>query len=166
MARRNGRPNRTILPLGAVCLCVLAAFASGPVAMAQGQSGCQIQTLTGVAFGNYNPLLSTPATANGSVTVYCQGNRSFTITLSTGQSNSYAMRYMASGTTTTHLNYNLYTDSTYTTVWGDGTGSTGTISGSLQNSSATYPIYGEIPSPQATVVPGAYTDTITLTVTY
>lgn len=166
MTKRKRRHYSATLPVASVCLCVLSIFIPATGAMAKGNGGCQIATVTGVAFGNFDPLSGAPVTANGSVTISCSGNRSFTISLSAGQSNSYAPRYMASGSTATHLDYNLYTDSTYTTVWGDGTGSTATVPGSVQNSSASFTIYGEIPAPQTTVVPGAYTDTVTMTVSY
>src|SRR6266487_1298814 len=43
----------------------------------------------------------------------------------------------------TLLNYNLYTDAARTTVWGDGTGGTVTVSGS-SNGSTTHTVYGRI----------------------
>lgn len=167
MTNMKRRHNPPALPLASVCLCVLVMFAPATVALAQGQGGCQIATLTGVAFGNYNPLAGAPVTANGSVTISCTGNKSVTISLSTGQSNSYTPRYMASAATSTHLNYNLYTTSQLLTVWGDGTtAGTGTVTGSIQNTSQVFTIYGEIPASQLTVVPGTYTDTITMTVSF
>ena len=64
------------------------------------------------------------------------------------------------------LNYNLYTDSTYTSIWGDGTTGT-TVSGVGSNGSTgiTKTIYGSIPEGQD-VPAGAYTDSITITITF
>ena len=130
-----------------------------------GGSSCQIQALTGVAFGNFNPLAGIPDSSTGNVTVYCQGNKTIVISLSTGQSTTYAPRFMVSPTTATHLNYNLYTDAGHTQIWGNGTNGTLPVTQNLQNSSVTEIIYGMVPS-QPTVVPGLYSDTITLTVTF
>lgn len=128
-------------------------------------SSCQIQALTGVAFGNFNPLAGISDSSMGSVTIYCQGKKTIVISLSTGQSNTYAPRYMASPATATHLNYNLYTDAGHTQIWGDGTNGTLPVTQNLQNSSVSDTIYGMVPS-QPTVVPGQYSDTITLTVAF
>lgn len=70
------------------------------------------------------------------------------------------------------LAYSLYTDNTYRTVWGDGSGGNPSVSSgilldalglSLQQ---THWIYGRTPGSQTTVVPGNCTDMITVTVTY
>lgn len=58
------------------------------------------------------------------------------------------------------LAYALYQDSAHTINWGN-TVSTGTGNGSAQ----TLTVYGEVPAGQS-VTPGAYTDTITATITY
>lgn len=55
--------------------------------------------------------------------------------------------------------------------WGDiarGTAVSGSIQLSVLGSAApvTHTVYGRIPSGQTTTVPGAYADTITVTVTY
>ena len=69
------------------------------------------------------------------------------------------------------LNYNLYSNSTRTTVWGDGTGSTQTVLGSNQVKPATptftdnFTVYGSVPALQDAAV-GAYSDNITITLTY
>nr|WP_291522240.1 spore coat protein U domain-containing protein [Acidithiobacillus sp.] len=63
----------------------------------------------------------------------------------------------------------LYTNATYSQVWGDGTGGTstvsGTCSGSMGSCSSSKTVYGRIPALQAPS-PGAYIDTIAVTVTY
>jgi spore coat protein U-like protein len=64
------------------------------------------------------------------------------------------------------LNYSLFTNSTRTTIWGDGTGSTGTITSSGTGSAQAISIFGRVPSGQGTVPAGAYQDTVAVTVTY
>jgi spore coat protein U-like protein len=75
---------------------------------------------------------------------------------------------MASGTNT--LQYNLYTTAALTTVFGDGTGATGTDAGTGTGmaNALQYTVYGQLPDNAANQasIPGTYTDTVTVTVTY
>jgi hypothetical protein len=61
------------------------------------------------------------------------------------------------------LLYNLYTDATLNTVWGDGTGYSATVSDTQLT--AIHTVYGRIPARQNTHV-GAYADTIVITLTF
>ena len=119
---------------------------------------------TPVAFGTYPPFSGTPTDSTGTVTVTCIGTANIVIELSTGGSGSYAARQMSNGGI--HLLYQLYTNAARTTVWGNGTGGTTTVSDRLTgNSSGNYTVYGRIPAVQG-VTPGAYVDTIMVTVSY
>jgi spore coat protein U-like protein len=125
----------------------------------------------GVAFGAYNPLPGAASDTTGSVTLSCNisaGSVSYTMALTTGGSGSYVPRQMSSGAS--HLNYNLYLDSARTTVWGDGTGGTQTLSGTspivVPSYTQTDNVYGRILANQQSTPPGSYSDTITVTVTY
>ena len=58
------------------------------------------------------------------------------------------------------LNYNLYTTGLYSTIWGDGTGTSvaQTVSGgllSLGHWSASQTVYGQV-APSVTTMPGSY----------
>jgi spore coat protein U domain-containing protein, fimbrial subunit CupE1/2/3/6 len=68
-----------------------------------------------------------------------------------------------------HLNYSLYTTAADTTVWGDGTAGTGTVSDSYTaiglSETKTYNVFGLLPALQ-TVGVGSYTDTVMVAVTY
>lgn len=69
------------------------------------------------------------------------------------------------------LSYNLYTNSSRTTIWGDGTGGTSIISrnfilGLLGSITLTNNVYGRLPAGQTTAAVGSYGDTITVTVNY
>jgi spore coat protein U-like protein len=141
-----------------------------------GLCSCSIST-TGVAFGSFNPLTGTSHDSNGNIAFSCAGNQTiagllipYSIAISKGGGTTYATRRMASGTH--FLTYNLYTDSAHTIIWGDGTGGSSTT-GSIMlldllglGATVNYPIYGRVTSGQTTAVPGVYTDTITVTVTY
>jgi spore coat protein U-like protein len=120
---------------------------------------CSINS-TGVAFGNYDVFSAQNLDGVGSIGVTCDVSTAYSIALSPG-SGSFASRSMASGAN--QLNYNLYTDAARTTVWGDGTSGTATVSGTAMT--ANHSVYGRIPSRQNMPV-GSYSDNITLTLTF
>lgn len=134
---------------------------------------CSVST-SPLAFGSYDPLLPANRDSTGNVRVTCGGVAGLlvplTVTIGAGTSGSMAARQMASGAR--RLDYNVYSSSGYTTVWGDGSGGTGSISSSiLLNLLGTappldLPVYGRIPGSQVSVAPGTYTDTLVVTLTY
>jgi spore coat protein U-like protein len=116
-------------------------------------------------FGAYEVFATAPNNNGvGSLTIDCNGagNHSFSITLSTGHSQSYASRAMRSGGN--HLNYNLYTSADRSVVWGDGTGGSQVIT-ATKNKSATFGVFGQIPFGQDVAI-GTYSDNITTTVNF
>lgn len=117
-------------------------------------------TPQGVAFGAYDTLGASPTDGTGNVNVSCDASTSFTVSLSAG-SGSYTQRLMTGGAN--QLGYNLYTDASRTTVWGDGLGSTSNVSATGTN--VDLPAYGRIPA-QQNVPANTYGDTITVTVSY
>ncbi len=150
-----------LLPLQASALCL----------------GCSCSaSATGVSFGAYYPLSGSNVDAAGNVRVSCQavlnifGTINYSIALSTGHSGTYTPRHMDNAGNP--LNYNLYTSDTYTTIWGDGSGSTSVVTGAitlsllLPSTYVDHTVYGRIPGSQTSVVVGNYSDTITVTVTY
>ncbi len=132
---------------------------------------CSVSTLP-VVFGSYNPISSTDTDSTGTVNVTCSAlvifSASYSIQLGTGGSGNYSSRYM-SGLSGMNLNYNLYTTSARITIWGDGTGSTSTISDSytalLLSQTRGYTVYGRIPAAQV-VSANSYTDSVVVTVVY
>ena len=106
--------------------------------------------------------------ATSTVVVRCTNGTAYNVDLSTGASTDYAARTMSNGTT--QLVYNLYTDTTYANIWGDGStgtvrvGGTGTgfaaatnltVAGRLQASVNTGPVDA-----------GNYSDTIVASIVY
>lgn len=148
-----------------VGLAALMSLAPGTVtARAEEQLfNCSIST-SGVAFGAYSVFNSSPRTATGTVTYSCTLGLLVRVELSKGSSTAYDPRTMKNGAS--NLNYNLYLDSGYATVWGDGSGSTGRISHlvvALFQHSAT--AYGRIPALQSVPV-GSYSDSITASIIF
>jgi len=145
-------------------LCLCTAFCCQT-----GQAACNVSA-TAVAFGIYDPLSGSPDDSTGTINVHCTFllalPLSYEVRLSTGGSGSYAARTLASGGNT--LSYNLYTSASHATVWGDGSGGTGTVSFSslgLLSHNRNYTVYGRLPAGQDAAV-GSYSDTITVTLDY
>ena len=126
-------------------------------------NACQNLSADNISFGTYDPLSGTDSTSTGNISVQCTKDATYSIALSTGASASYTNRTMSNGTDT--INYNLYTDSGHATVWGDGTSSTSTVSGTATGGTDTSTVYAKATAGQ-TVGAGSYSDTITVTVTY
>ena len=108
---------------------------------------------------------SAPADWTGTVSFRCTANeRNLTITLSKGGSGSYS-RAMQSGAG--QLAYNLYRDASRATVWGDGTGGTGTdqMARPPRNQWVDVTVFGRIaPGQDASI--GSYADSVIVTLEY
>ena len=131
-------------------------------------SACTVSGTT-LNFGSsIDPLATaTPLDATSTLSVQCTNTTPYTVALSAGANaggaSNFASRTMKSGSNT--LGYQLYLDSGRASVWGDGTSSSSTLGGTGTGSAQTLTIYGRLPS-LANVVPGSYTDTVTVTVSY
>jgi spore coat protein U domain-containing protein, fimbrial subunit CupE1/2/3/6 len=127
-------------------------------------SSCVINSAPTLDFGSTG-VLTGNVDQSSTLQVQCTNTTPYNIGLDAGAGSgaSIATRKMTSGGSAT-INYSLYTNSGRTTVWGDVIG-TNTVSGTGNGATQSYPIYGRVPA-QTTPAPGAYTDTITVTVTY
>lgn len=156
-----------------IVLAICAAVCFAPRAQAVTTVSCTV-TAGGVAFGIYNPLNAVSDASTGTLRVTCTGTGTgsatvtLNLTLNTGMSGTFSTRKMFSGVNA--LNYNLYWSAAYTQIMGDGTG--GSFAGTATfvvpaggSNFATGTMYGLIPASQD-VVPGGYSDVITVTVTY
>lgn len=127
---------------------------------------CWILQSTGVAFGMYDVYSPTPLDSVGAIGILCNpGARTITVSLSSGNSGSFAQRFMRSAADT--LNYNLYRDGARTEIWGDGTGGSLlygpiTITGWSWTSLS---VFGRV-TPGQDVAAGNYLDTVTVTVNF
>ena len=151
-------------------------------------STCKVSA-TNLAFGTYTPG-SGAVTGNSSISVNCTKGTAFTVALNDGSSGStasYTNRNMTgtgsadtagnTASTSDLLNYQLYTTATVGsggTVWGDGSSgsSTSTVAGTGAGmgtpQAVAETVYGQIPdtATNEAAVPGAYSDTVTVTVSY
>jgi spore coat protein U-like protein len=124
-------------------------------------NSCTISA-AGLTFAAYTGALDQASTT---LTVKCTNNGDYTVALNQGSTTggTEATRLMANGTYT--LGYSLFTSNAYSTIWGDGTGSTQTVSGVGTGANQTLTVYGQIPANEATTS-GTYSDTVTATISY
>lgn len=148
-----------LVPCLAPCLVVAALAAQ--TAAAAGQTACTA-TVTPVSFGAYSPFLNTPLDSTGQVNVTCSEASGYSVAMNAGVNagGNFANRRMSNGDT--FLSYQLYTDSTRSTIWGDGSGGSMAVS---QASPGISTVYARLPARQS-VSAGTFTDTILVTITY
>lgn len=143
----------------------------GLCAAAESQALCLGTTVvsgTTVNFQQYNPVSASPKYGNGTVTVGCSGVgvlSAYSISLSVGTGTGYTNRQL--GSAANRLDYNLYVDPAYNTIWGNGLNGTGAQSygGLLSLKTMDFTVYGRIPAGQDRPS-GSYTTTITITVDF
>lgn len=123
-------------------------------------------TTSPIAFGTVNTLSGSNVDGNGGVSVTCTNGTAWAASAGTGSGSgaSLASRRMSSGSNV--LNYNLYTNSSRNTIWGDGTASTSTIANNGTGATQSFIVYGRIAAGQASVPAGNYSDTVSVTVSY
>ena len=121
-----------------------------------------------LAFGNYDPTSATAKDATASIVVLCTAGTAYTLGLDAGSGSgaTTTARKMTLVAGSATLNYAIYNDSGRSTNWGNTSG-TGALTGtsSLVSLTQTFTAYGRIPVSQ-TATAGAYTDTVTVTLTY
>ena len=126
---------------------------------------CSVSATT-ISFGGSVGVLTGAIPSTGTITATCTSGDAYTLSLNKGTTSgaSLADRQMAgSGSAVVH--YQLYTNSSHTTVWGDSTAGTATLGGNGTGNSQNYTVYGLVPQ-QSTPAPATYNDTVTVTVTY
>lgn len=129
-------------------------------------SDCAVTT-TAVGFGNINVTLNANTDSTGGISVTCTNGTAWTAKANAGGGTGATInaRLMTSGSNL--LEYDLYTETTRTTIWGDGTtGNGSTITGTGTGNAQATTIYARVPSGQTTKPAGSYSDTVTVTVTY
>jgi spore coat protein U-like protein len=180
-SRRDGlNPLRAAI---AATVLILAACLSAPNAARAGTATANLAvsiTITASCTINAATLTfpSTPGTSltaaavtgSSSVTVNCTNTSPYSIGMGQGSNYSGGSNRMANGAN--YLSYGLFVDSAYTHPWTTGASNSsctttndcylGTGNGSAQS----IPIYGQVPITATAAVPGTYTDTVTMTVTY
>ena len=128
------------------------------------QGECKVQSTSNVNFGSRGVIDANVDTTNA-IGVQCTNSTPYTVALSAGGGSGATVgtRKMTSAANDT-VNYTLYRDASRTQVWGvtqnvDTEAATG--NGGIQ----TYTAYGRVAA-QATPAMGAYSDLVSVTITY
>ena len=129
-------------------------------------NNCTISTAP-VGFGSYDPVVAN-ATANldgtGTVSIACTKGATTTIGLDLGSNASGSTRRLTDGSSN-YLTYELYQDSSRSTVWGNSGAGLFTPAAAPSKASRSFTAYGRVAGSQD-VPGGTYTDTVTATVNF
>lgn len=153
-----------VLMAGAICLPPFQASAAttdSSIAVSTSVQATCVITATPLAFGTYTGI-QTDNTAT--VTVTCTKTTPYTVGLNAGLGTGATITARSMTGAGVALNYALFTDSGRTTNWGN-TVPTNAVAGTATGAAQAMTVYGRVAAGQF-VAPGAYTDTVTATVTY
>jgi spore coat protein U domain-containing protein, fimbrial subunit CupE1/2/3/6 len=123
------------------------------------QAVCEV-TATDLSFGTYTSQSATDLQGTTLLRATCTPGSSYNVGLNEGTSPGATVnqRKMVSGTQA--LNYQLYRESSRTSIWGNTTG-TDTVTGVGTGLAVDHTVFGSVPAKQ--VIPaGEYSDTITV----
>ena len=170
----DGRaPARVKAWLGGFVVMLAVSFGAAAPAAAQATDtfdvtanvvdGCLI-TAGDLDFGDYSAVAVLAKDATSTIQVDCSTGAVFAVALNEGiNGGDFTGRLMTNGTDT--LTYNLFLDATRLIVWGDDSGLTQDVTGVSLGAPIDYTVYGRLNAGQD-VSTGAYSDTITATITF
>lgn len=145
----------------------VSAFSSAPTATATlivtatVQAGCAISA-SPLAFGTSSGLL---INSTSTISVTCTNTTPYDVGLDAGSASGATVTTRSmTGPAAALLGYQLFSNSGRTTNWGNTVG-TSTVAGTGSGTLQSVTVYGQIAAAQY-ARPGAYTDTITATITY
>lgn len=154
------------IALAAVALLPAAAWASTAtttMAVTTAVISSCLVVATPMAFGNYDPTSVTATVSTSVISVTCTSGAPYNVGLDKGANGaSVTARLLKVGANT--LPYGLYSDASHSVNWGNTVG-TDTVTGTGSALLQALTVYGSIPA-GAAIPAGAYTDTVTVTVTY
>ena len=163
---RGAIASATALLLLAAATPASAATVGGTLSVnANVTANCTVST-SALAFGNVNVIGGSNVDGTGGLTITCTSGTAWSAAAGVGAGTgaSFTGRRMTAGAN--QLGYDLYTSSGYSTVWGDGTASTGLLTGTGTGGIQSVTVYGRVGSGQTGVPAGSYVDTVAVTVTY
>ncbi len=157
--REDSASSCAIVPV--ILLSVLFLLLLAGACIAQ---NCRIGPVSGITFPGYNPLSSDVTRGDGSFTVTCTVSAQGRVWLSAGHSGDISQRLLK-GSGGEDLPYNLYSDASCTTIWGDGGQGTyfGVFVFGEGGGSKQFPVYGKI-LPKQNVAAQGFEDRLTITV--
>lgn len=139
---------------------LLLALAVWAIPLAMAEAACQVDAKP-VTFGVVDVQQRTDST--GEIAVNCAIATPFAVAI-TGNG-SPGDRYMT-GPSNARLSYDLFTDSSYSTRWGDGSGAGQVVSAVSDGESTNrITVYGRVPQ-QSAVAAGGYSDSLTIELSF
>jgi len=127
-------------------------------------SACNITTLRPIRFGSRTTLMTNVVSRVG-MRVRCDAGLAYEIALDNGQNAQGNQRRMRLGSTSHHIQYELYRANGYTQRWGSADNERVKDTGDGSSDGKQYPVYARVP-PQPVTAAGEYKDTVVVTVHY
>jgi spore coat protein U-like protein len=126
-------------------------------------ASCVISSASTMNFSS-SGVIATAINQTSTIQVQCTNTTPYNIGLNAGTATGATVttRKMTNGANT--ISYTLFSNAGLTTNWGQTVG-TDTVSATGNGAAQSFTVYGQVPA-QSTPTPGAYSDTITVTVTY
>jgi spore coat protein U-like protein len=118
---------------------------------------------------NFGPYAGGQVNGQSTITVTCTNTTAWEVALNSGSSIGATIgNRRMTGPGPSNLNYGLFTDAARTITWGDKPALPGqnTVTGAGTGSAQALTVFGRIDAGQGRANPGAYLDTITVTVTF
>ena len=124
-------------------------------------------TTSAVAFSTTTAPSAQPV-ANGSVTVNCPVQTSYSIALDAGQNYNASVGRQLSDGNNNLIGYDLYSDPNFSSPWGDdgATVQASSVSDTGDGSDQAHTVYGALVLPANAYVAGQYDDTVNVAVNY
>ena len=152
-----------LLSLALVAVPAVAGTATTTLAVSLTiNAGCTVSS-TPIAFPAQG-VISAAVSQTGSLAVTCTNTTPYTVGLDAGAgSGATVTNRLMTGPGSATVVYGLFSDAGHSANWGNSSGSW--VSGTGNGNAQTLTVYGQI-SPQTTPAPGAYADTVNVTVTF
>ena len=123
-----------------------------------------IVAATPMVFGTLNLISASPNDSTSTVTVTCTPGTGYNVGLDNGI-NFLTTRRMKAPTASAYVPYTLSSDTLHATPWGNAIG-TDTVVGTASVVPTTLTVYGRVPGGTTPVAADAYSDLVTVTITY
>lgn len=149
------------------CLVAACSFLLAVNSFAAPPGSCTVIPVGSISFGNYDVFSTVPLDSTGTIQITCDLTEAHTIiSLGPSQNGGFNPRRMKNSSSGDLLAYNLFTNAARTSIWGDGTGGTGTVTQRVfRNTPAIVTIYGRMAAGQNVRV-GTYSETVTVTINW
>jgi spore coat protein U-like protein len=151
-----------VLVLGLALRPAAGATSTGSIAVSSTAQATCVNATTPLAFGVYTGVVNN---STATVTVTCTNTTPYTVGLGPGLGTGATVTTRAmTGTAPAVLHYILTSDAAHAVNWGVTIG-TDTVAGTGNGAGQVLTVYGQVTAGQYPA-PGAYTDTVAVTVTY